>query len=271
MVTVNSVSWGSRVFNFGYTLLLGSFLSLVPINIHSAELQEIQSRGILSVAVKDNLRPLGFRGKNGNLKGFEIDLARRLAKEIVGDADAVELQPVANTERLEVVLKGEVDITIAQVSHTASRSRIVRFSPYYYLDRVALVTQNQSLERINDLSDQTIAVLNESATIAEVKYHIPQAELVGVDSYQQALSFLENGKATAFAGMETVLSGWVQQYPNYQILSGRMGGESLAVVMPKGLQYSALHQKVNETIRELKASGWLQKKASQWGLQFENN
>ncbi len=269
MAKLNSVSWGSRVFNVGWTVVWATVLSLCPMAVKADELEEIQSRSHLSVAIKDNLRPLGFRDDHGNLQGFEIDLARKLAEVIVGDAQAVEFTPVANRERLEVVIKGEVDLTIAQVGHTESRSRIVRLSDYYYLDQVALITRDPSLEEMRDLAGDTIAVLNESATIAQIKYHLPQAKLVGVDSYQQALSRLEQGEATAFAGQETVLSGWVQQYPDYKILRGRTGGTALAVVMPKGLQYSSLHRIVNETIRDLRESGWLQQKAKEWGLKSE--
>ncbi|MGL5192033.1 MAG: transporter substrate-binding domain-containing protein, partial [Chroococcales cyanobacterium] len=51
---------------------------------NAAELAEIQQRGQLIVAVKDNVRPMGFRAGNGNLQGFEIDIARRLAQELLG-------------------------------------------------------------------------------------------------------------------------------------------------------------------------------------------
>lgn len=270
MVKLNSVSWGSRVLSLGYGLLFSSIVSLWPTAVKADELTEIQARGNLQVAVKDNLRPLGFRGAQGNLKGFEIDLARRLAQEILGDASAVQLQPVANPQRLTAVLKGEVDIAIAHVSQTPARSRLVDFSPYYYLERTAFVSKDNSLQQLSDLSSAKIAVLNQSSTIAEVRFRLPQAQLVGVNSYQGALSLLEAGKAVAFAGDETVLTGWVQQYSQYHVLPQRIGGDALAVVMPKGLQYTALRQTINRTIRQLRESGWLRQKAKQWGLKWES-
>lgn len=269
MAKVNSVSWGSRVLRLGGVIALFSFFSVLPTAIKAAELSEIEARGYLNVAVKDNLRPLGFEDAEGNLQGFEIDLARRLAKEILGDAEAVEFKPVPNTDRLDVVLKGEVDLTIAQVSQTKARSRIVNFSRHYYLDRISFVTKDDSINSKRDLSQDKIAILNESNTIAEVRFKLPEAELIGVDSYQEALSLLEEGEATAFAGNHTVLAGWIQQYPQYRLLSQQIGGEALAVVMPKGLQYSSLHRQVNQTILELRESGWLEEKAKEWGLSLE--
>ncbi|MFB6274839.1 MAG: transporter substrate-binding domain-containing protein [Halothece sp.] len=269
MVKLNSVSWRSRVLSLGYGVFLGSVFSFFPTAVQAATLAEIKARGTLTVAVKDQLRPLGFRNAQGKLQGFEIDLARRLAEEILGDANAIKLEPVANRERLKVVLNGDVDIAIAHVSKTPARSRLVTFSPYYYLARTAFVSKDDSIEQLSDLSSEKIAVLNQSSTIAEVRFRLPEAQLVGVNSYQEALSLLEAGKAVAFAGDDTVLTGWVQQYSQYHLLPQRLGGEALAVVMPKGLQYTALHQKVNQTIRQLRESGWLQKKAKEWGLTWE--
>ena len=270
MVNVNSVSWGSRVLSLGYALMLGGISAILPATAQGSELPEIQARGHLIIAVKDNLRPLGFEDVQGNLRGFEIDLARRLAKEIFGDAEAVQLRPVKNSQRLEVVLTGEVDLTIAQVSQTPARSRLVVFSPYYYLDRIGFVSKDNRIQTLKDLSQSQILVLNRSSAIAQVRFQLPQAQLIGVDSYQEALFLLEAGKADAFAGDRTILTGWIQEHPHYHLAKDYIGGEALAVVMPKGLQYSSLHQIVNQTIRQLQRSGWLDQKAREWGLVIDN-
>jgi polar amino acid transport system substrate-binding protein len=122
-------------------------VSLVaPAPVWSAELKEIEQRGQLIVAVKDNLRPLGFRDATGNLQGLEIDIAKRLAEELLGKPDAVVLQPVKNIDRLNVVLEGKVDLAIARVTATASRSRLVDLSRPYYLDGTGLVTKDASIQ-----------------------------------------------------------------------------------------------------------------------------
>ncbi|MBD1833731.1 transporter substrate-binding domain-containing protein [Cyanobacteria bacterium FACHB-472] len=233
---------------------------------HAAELKDIQERGYLIVAVKDNVRPLGFTDASGKLQGLEIDLARRLAAEILGKPDAVRLQPVANRDRVSVVLEGKVDLTIARVTATSSRDRLVNFSLPYYLDGTALVTKDASLQKLDDVQNQKIAVLKGSDTISQVRFIIPQVELVGVDSYEEARSLLESGGASAFAADASVLTGWVQEYPEYRLLSVRLSGEPLAVVMPKGLQYDSLRQRVNDAIARWKAEGWLQERIKYWGL-----
>lgn len=259
--------WISHRF-LSFSLVIGwgaaSWVGLAP--VQSAELEEIEKRGELIVGVKDNLRPLGFSDASGNLQGLEIDIARRLAEELLGNPDAVVLQPVKNVDRINAVLEGKVDLTIARVTVTDSRSRLVDLSRPYYLDGTGLVTKEDSITRLGDLTTKTIAVLNGSSTIPVVRYALPSAKLVGVDSYQQGHSLLEKGEADAFAADNSVLAGWVQDYPEYHMLPVRLSGEALSVVMPKGLQYLKLRQKVNQAITRWQAEGWLSERAAVWGL-----
>jgi polar amino acid transport system substrate-binding protein len=232
----------------------------------AAEMPEIQQRGYLTIAVKDNLRPLGFRDANGNLQGLEIDLAQRLASDLLGKANAVKLQPVANRDRLSVVFNNKVDFAIARVTATKSRSRLVSFSVPYYFDGTYLVVKDTAIQQIKDLANRKIAVLNNSSTIAEVRYYVPNAELVGVNSYAEARSQIETGEVLAFAADASILSGWVQQYPQYRLLPNKLSTAPLSVAMPKGLQYDDLRLQVNEAIARYIAEGWLKQRAQYWGL-----
>ncbi|MEC4986293.1 MAG: transporter substrate-binding domain-containing protein [Oscillatoria sp. PMC 1068.18] len=232
----------------------------------AAELAEIERRGTLIVGVKDNLRPLAFTDATGNLEGLEIDIAKRLAAEILGSPDAIKLQPVTNQERLNAVIEGKVDLAIARVTFTESRDRLVDFSRYYYLDGTGLVTKDPAIQTLSDLQNRKIAVIRASSTIATIKYSLPKAQLIGVDSYQEAWQLLETGAANAFAADNSVLTGWVQGSPQYHLLPERLSGEPLAIVMPTGLQYASLRRKVNEAIANWQESGWLQERISYWGL-----
>jgi len=255
---------GKRVIFFllAFSLVLSTF----AFRSSAAELEAIQKRGYLTVAVKDDWRPLGFQDAIGNLQGLEIELAQRLAQDLLGKPNAVKLQPVANLTRLAVVLEGKADLTIADVTATGSRSRLVDFSAPYYFDGTALVTNYPSVQKLSDLARGKIAVLQGSSTISAVRYILPDAQLVGVNSYEQARSLLESGGASAFAADGSVLSGWIQEYPQYRLLPTLIGAEPLCVVMPKGLQYDQLRQWVNAAIVRYQAEGWLQQRAASWGL-----
>ena len=243
-----------------------ALLATTAQTIVARELSEIVSEGELKVAVKDDVRPLGFTDEAGNLAGLEIDIARKLAEELLEDNEAIEFVTVNNTERLQVILEDEVDLAIARVAVTTPRSRIVDFSPYYYLDGTGIVTKNTEIENTDELTRSRIAVLENSATIAVVRNRLPNATLIGVDSYQQALELIETNVADAFAGDRSILTGWIQEYSTYNLLPERLSGAALAVVMPKGLQYQELRSQVDEAIAKWKKSGWLEERIEYWGL-----
>ena len=252
----------------GFLIFLGvQIIGSQPAN--SAILRDIQRRGTLVVAVKDNVRPLGFRDDRGNLQGLEIDLARRLAQDLLGREstrdEAIDLQPVNNSDRLNVVISGRVDVAIAQLTVTNSRSRLVEFSIPYYADGTSLVTKN--LATTSEITNQAIAVLNGSSTAGEVRFRFPQARIIMVNSYQAGKEILDRGEAIAFAGDTSVLTGWVQTYPEYQLFSRlELYSNSLAIAMPKGEQYQDLHQQVNILISRYQQEGWLQERIKYWGL-----
>jgi len=252
------------------SLILGcSLLGLAawPPSLASAEgLKTIQQRGKLIVSVKDNLRPLGFRGDDNQLQGLEIDIAKRLAQELVGNKDAVVFKSVFNQDRLRSVLEGQADIAIARITMTPSRSRVVSFSIPYYLDGTALITKNPAISKPFDLTNQTIAVLDNSSTVETIRNQLPGAKLLSVGSYQDALNLLENGEATAFAADASVLSGWVQEFPQYRLLTPTLSVEPLCIVIPKGVQYDELRQKINEQLTRWQREGWLKKRAAYWKL-----
>ncbi|WP_044106956.1 transporter substrate-binding domain-containing protein [cyanobacterium endosymbiont of Epithemia turgida] len=248
------------------TCLISFFFTFGMSSARTVELDEILRRGKLIIAVKDNVRPLGFYPQEGQLQGFEIDVARELAEELFGDRQAVILQPVTNQERLQMIIDGKVDLVIARVTVTASRNRLVDFSPYYYLDGTGIVAKQSYLKGLQGLANGKIAVLRASSAISVIREEFPQAQLIGVNSYQEALTLLEINAADAFAGDNSVLAGWVKDYPSYHQFAVRLSAEALAVVMPKGLQYSSLRDRVNQAILRWQKSGWLQKRTAFWGL-----
>ncbi|NET11152.1 MAG: transporter substrate-binding domain-containing protein [Merismopedia sp. SIO2A8] len=239
---------------------------ILPTESQAAELDEILERGYLVVGVKDNTQPLGFRDQSGALVGFEIDLARQLAVDLFGTPEALRLEPLTNQERLPRLAANDVDMVIARVSVTTPRARLVDFSVPYYLDGTAFVTQRYEVVDISDLQGQTVAVLNGSSTIDVVRSRLSEVRLIGVDSYQAALEQMETGAVAAFAADVSILSGWVQEYPDYRILPTLISADALAVAMPRGLQYLELRQWVNESLEEWTATGWLEDRMRYWGL-----
>jgi polar amino acid transport system substrate-binding protein len=232
----------------------------------AADLPTIAQRGKLIVGVKDNTPPLGYRNAQGELVGLEIDIAKRLAQEILGNETAVVWEPLANQDRIPALVADKVDIVIARVGNTTGRERLVDFSPAYYLDGTALMVSDPAIAKADDLAGKKIAVLTGAITISELKNRLPTAQLVAVESYLEARELLRSQQVDAVAADGSILAGWVQAEPQYRLLPDRISTVALCVMMPKGLQYQGLKDKVNRAISSWRKQGWLQERAIYWKL-----
>lgn len=227
---------------------------------------QIKDRGHLLVGVTEyDHRPLSFRDGEGNLRGLEIDIVHRLAKDLFGDESAVKFVPLSNVERLSGVIDGQVDVAIASITVTRSRLRVVDFSRHYFLSGTALITRKDNGDSLS--ADDTIAVLEGSSAIVLLKQNLPSASLKGTSSYQEGLSLVTQGTVKAFAGDITLLTGWIQENPEYHLLPQIYGAYPLAIALPKGLQHQELRDKINEIMINLSQEGWLQERIKYWGLE----
>ncbi|MFN3926118.1 MAG: transporter substrate-binding domain-containing protein [Pseudanabaenaceae cyanobacterium] len=222
--------------------------------------EQVLVRGYLRVGVKDNLPALALRSPTGEIEGLEIDIARELAQELLGDRNAVRLVVLSNSERLNAF--DRVDIVIAQVAITNNRSRLVDFSPPYYTDGTILIAkQGQTLNQLRG-----ILVLKGSTAIAHLQQHYPNLPTIGIDSYPAGITALQTLPNLAMAGDRSVLLPWLQANPEYQQLGGQLSFHSLGIVMPKGLASAELRQRVRQAMQKWRQNGWLTNLAQKWGL-----
>lgn len=247
--------------------LLGwAAVSLLPIKTEAATLAEIEQRGHLIVGVKENLPPLGDRDAAGNLQGYEIDLAKRLAQTLFKTESSLILKPLTNPERLTAVASGAVDMAIADITLTENRMRVVSFSLPYYRSGTGLLSKNPRWSSLQSLYRQAVAVLMPSVTLAYLKPRLPQATLVGVTSYADAQARLDSDQVQAIAGDQIVLSNLAHQSPKYVFSSTPLTVQALAIALPKGVQYDPLQQWVNRNLKEWQRQGWLETQRQRWAL-----
>ncbi|TYQ25496.1 transporter substrate-binding domain-containing protein [Pseudanabaena sp. UWO310] len=225
-------------------------------------LDKIQKRGKLIVGVKDNLPPLGFRDRSGNLVGLEIEMARELAKELNFQ---VELLPLNNRDRLTALQNNQVDLAIAQITVTTNRSRLVDFSLPYYIDSTIVIAKRgtNSQELYQPLA---IGVIKNSAAIAAIQSQFPKAAIIGTSSYADGLAALQADKIKAFVGDRTSLIRWLQDYPDVEIIGQPIAVHSLAIALPRGLQHLDLRDRVFGIVDKWHKNGWLKERAKYWGL-----
>lgn len=225
-------------------------------------LDKIQKRGRLVIGVKDNLPPLGFRDRSGNLAGLEIDIARELAKELNMPLELVALK---NRDRLSALQTNQIDLAIAQITVTTNRSRLVDFSlPYYTDSTIAIAKRGTTSQELRLPS--AIGVLKNSAAIAAIQSQFPKAAIIGVSSYPDGLEALQSGKVKAFVGDRSSLVEWLKDHPDYETIGQPLAVHSLAIALPRGLQHLDLRDRVFDIVEKWRKNGWLKERSSYWNL-----
>lgn len=229
-------------------------------------LETIEKRGRLIVGVKNNLPPLGFLDQSGNLKGFEVDISQQLARELLGNANQLELLPVQNSERFSALWSDQVDLLIAQVTLTKNRSRLMDFSLPYYVDSTVLIGRKGLKSSDFNSQKDLIGVLKGSEAIAILQGAFPKAELVGAKSYKAGLEALKQGKIKGFVGDAIAIADWLKQNPEFTQVGHKLAFHSLAIALPRGEQSNSLRLRVYAIVEGWRQSGWLQERATFWGL-----
>lgn len=246
-----------------FALLISVLFGVLPVS--AAPLSVIQSRQYLIVGVKADLYPLGFI--DGERAGFEVELARELARRLFGDPKAIRFVTVKNQERQGLLEKEAVDLIVADLSITVPRARTTDFSlPYLTTSQHVLLRNGSAIQKLSDLSRRKIAVLQGSSGAVALKNFVPDVSIVSVKSYQEGVEAVELGRVEGFASDSPVLGGWAKQHPAYRLIDTELDARALAIGMPRGLEADSLRRWVNAQIAELLKAGWLTEKASAWGL-----
>jgi len=92
------------------------------------QLQDIQKRGVLRVAVPQDFPPFGSVGTDLKPQGYDIDMAEYLAK---GMKVKLQLVPVTSANRVPYLQTHKVDLVISSLGKNAEREKVIDFSRAY--------------------------------------------------------------------------------------------------------------------------------------------
>ncbi|ANF56304.1 transporter substrate-binding domain-containing protein [Halotalea alkalilenta] len=110
---------------------LSGVLLLGSLGAHADTLEDIKARGVLTVGIKNDYQPYGYLNDEGQNVGFEIELARYIAAELLGSPDKIELVPVVAANRTEFLNTGRIDLVMATLGVTPEREKVIDFTVPY--------------------------------------------------------------------------------------------------------------------------------------------
>jgi len=228
-------------------------------------IEQVQKRGVLRVGMSTFV-PWAMKDKTGNLIGFEIDVAKRLAKDTGVEVDFV---PTKWSGIIPALITGKFDVIIGGMGIIPSRNLKVNFSiPYDHtgMSIVAHKTIAAGFSRLEDFNSSGVVIaarLGSTAVTAAKKY-MPKATLRLFDDESQAYQELVNGKVHAVVGSAPTPEFQAIKYPNklFIPLDKTFTREPIGFAVKKG-DFDTLNY-LDNWIRYVESEGWLTDRKNYW-------
>lgn len=227
-------------------------------------LEAIKQRGKLVVGVKYDTKLFGLKDPaSGKVEGFDIDIAKAVAKHIFGDETKLELKEVTSKTRITLLQNGDIDAIIATMTISDERKKQVDFSDVYFNAGQSLLVKREPHHRagVSDPKTKVLAVKG-STSAKNIREKAPEATILEFENYQDAFNALKAGKGEALTTDNSILLGMQQQDPNYTLVGGNFTEEPYGIAVKKG--QPELLQAINDTLKELKSNGEYDKLHEQW-------
>lgn len=192
-----------------------------PASAGRSRLDEVRARGKLIVGVTSEAPPFGFIDDKGELAGFDIDVAKLIAKATFGDESKIELTKQGFAARWPNVQNGTVDFGIMVTTVYAERAQQVAFTRPYIDSGIVVVVKAQSpVKTIADLNkpDQTVAHLTAPVQEERGKRFYPNAKFLTFDAVSSQFNAVKLGRATAAQLDAPVALYYAKDNPDIRIL-----------------------------------------------------
>ncbi len=231
------------------------------------DLQTIKNRGKLIVGVRDDTKPFGYRDKEGNLAGFEVELSKMLAEFLLGDESKVDFVVVSADDRISMLNSKKVDILAATMTITQQRLRVIDFSESYFVAGQAVMVPVKSIyTTFNELADKRLIVVFGTTGEKSLRDIYPTAKILAFKTYTEAFAALKRGDADAIVADDTVLLGYALEDKSVRLLSKRYSREPYAIAFRQGEESKSLQLQVNEYINYLLSTGKLKRLVLKYNL-----
>ncbi|MCE4943900.1 glutamate ABC transporter substrate-binding protein [Streptomyces albulus] len=230
--------------------------SLRPSPADGPAVERIKKKGQLVVGVDQNTYRWGYRDRDTNqLEGFDIDLARAIAKDILGPDAKVVFQAVPTNQRIPAVQQRTVDLVVRTMTINCARKEQVAFSTaYFQAGQQVLAPKVSSITAFDDsLRGQRVCTADGSTGEAELRQHPHGARVLTAPNQLDCLVRLQLGEADAVVTDSALAAAQAAQDPTVELKGKPFTDESYGVAMNK--DDPDLVRRVNKVLDDYRSGG----------------
>lgn len=222
----------------------------------------------LIVGLDDSFAPMGFRDEQGELTGFDVDLANAIGTKL---GKEITFQPIDWSMKESELTSGNIDLIWNGYTITPERQEKVDFSiPYLNNKQVIVTLASSPIKTKADLAGKKVAAQSESSAVtamekeADLYASFDGGKAVTFENNNMALMDLDAGRVDAVVADEILLRYYItlKGADKYTILTDNFGDEQYGVGIRKG--DTTMVEAFNKAYDELKADGTVKSISEKW-------
>jgi aspartate/glutamate/glutamine transport system substrate-binding protein len=218
-------------------------------------LAQVKEKDKIVFGVKNDTRLFGLKNPStGEVEGFDIDIAKALAAEILGDENKVEFKEVTSKTRMALLNNGDIDAIVATMTITEDRKKEVDFTDVYFdAGQSLLVKKGSDIKGIDSLKGKKVLAVKGSTSSINIREKAPEAQVLEFENYSEAFAALKSGQGDALTTDDSILYGMADEDPSYELVGGTFTEEPYGIAVKKG--NSEFVDELNKALKSLKDSG----------------
>ncbi|MFI8106812.1 glutamate ABC transporter substrate-binding protein [Streptomyces sp. NPDC086023] len=210
------------------------------------------------VGIKFDQPGIGLKTADGKFTGFDVDVAKYVAKKLGYDEKDIEFKQAPSAQRETMLQNGDVKFIVASYSINDKRKAKVDFAGPYFLAHQDLLVRadDNSITKAEDLNKKKLCSVTGSTSAQNVKEKLaPEADLKQVGGYSECITGLENKSVDAITTDNSILAGYAAQPDHagkFKLLGLTLSDENYGIGLKKGDPDRA---KINQALKDMVADG----------------
>ena len=250
-----------------YRKLLSTLLAATALvsTAYADQLADIRKKGEIVFGVLGTDEPNSFVDpKTREIVGYEVDIAKAIAQKI---GVKPVFKQIAVAARIPELQQGRVDVLAASLTHNKERESQIDFSlTTFVTGQKVLVKTSSGIADVPQLAGKKVLTVKGGTQEPNIRKAVPNVDVVTFETTQQAFLALQQGKGVGYVNDEaSLVNDYAKLGPakkDYAILPTSISVEPLALGLRKN--EPALKKVVDDTLRELEASGAADKLFIKW-------
>lgn len=209
-----------------------------PANAQKATstIEQLKQAGKVRIGVFSDKPPFGYVDAQGKSQGFDVEIAKAITKDLLGDENKAEFVLVEAANRAEYLVSNKVDIILANFTVTPARKEVVDFANPYMKVALGVVSKDGGvITDIEQLKGKTLLLNKGTTADAYFTKNYPDIKTLKFEQNTETFEALRDGRGDALAHDNTLLFAWAKENPGFTVGIKNLGDQdTIAPAVKKG-------------------------------------